>query len=191
MTAAEMDTEYRTGTCEWCGGEGDVFRDNSLCDRCDAATFHCAICDERYHEDDLCRHISQDSNFEWIGSGVQDAPSDETRKSLLQLFDLLPYSFASDLRKAIRSGRFHTFFVAGLVGQGIDLTLYGMPDRTGRRWMEREWGDALVRVGQGPRAEETSDGYSWLASLYDTDTLEANAATVEVIDEFLRTRGTG
>lgn len=182
-----IEDGYTTGTCDWCKAEGPVFTDNSLCETCDNETVYCSICDERQHIDDLCRHISRDEHYEWMGAGFQDAPSEHVKKALFKLFDVMPNGFVPDLRIAIQSGRFHTWLIAPLIGGGGVMELHGMPARDGRN-MVFEWGDALIGVGDSDDAEAARDGYRWLVSLYDQDTPRANAATIEAIDAFLAER---
>lgn len=184
-------SETITGTCENCGAkEAEIFRDNGRCEDCDGQFYPCVVCREEQHRDDHCRHIFEDSNFEWQGSGVgipDKYALKGLKRSLFKLFDLMPDGFAVDLRVAIKSGRFHTWLVAPLIGGGGVLSLYGMPDRDGQSMLHK-WGDDLIEIGHGNHAEETSDGYHWLASLYDRKTIKANRATVTWIDEWLGTR---
>lgn len=187
-------TDFMAGTCEWCGDENvSIFRDTNLCEECDSDTIHCAICDERRDRHDTCRHVFETRDFEWAGSGV-GVPTgyqlDHIRGALLRLLSLMPEGFAADLKTAIRSGRFHTWAVMPIIGGGGILSLYGMPDRDGKD-MLHAWGDALLEIGGGEHAEETADGYHWLASLYDRETRAANRLTIRWIDEFTTRHGTG
>lgn len=176
-------SEFVTGTCNWCEDEGvRLFRDNRLCEDCDNDTIRCGICRTIEHRDNLCRHVFQNRELEWCGAGV--GITDSVKPALFKLFDLMPEGFVADLRTAIESGRFHTWLIAPMIGGGGTLELFGMPDRDGK-WMVIAWGDAMVKVGEGDRAEETADGYRWLVSLYDRKTLKANRATIAWIDEWL------
>ena len=178
-----VESEYKNGTCEWCGNGGIVFADNSRCEQCDGDIYRCSVCKEDQHVDDLCRHIFRDSNFEWAGSGV-GAPGDGVKQSFFKLLDLMPTGLAVDLRKAIRSCRFHTWLIAPLIGGGGMLELHGMPYQDGRKW-----GDAMIELGEGENAEEPADGYHWLASLYDKKTREANRTTIAWINEWNANQG--
>lgn len=176
--------EYKEGDCEWCGNHGTVFADNGRCEQCDSDIFRCSICKDDQHVDDLCRHIFQDTNLEWCGSGV-GIPTKKVKQSFLALLGLMPDGFAADLRKAIRSGRFHTWLVAPLIGSGGCLSLYGMPNR-GDQFMVHKWGDDLINIGSGDRAEEMADGYHWLVSLYDRKTPKANQLTISWINGWIK-----
>lgn len=180
MALAKSD--YKLGKCSWCGERGDVFRDNSRCDDCDSNVCRCSICKQDYHYENTCRHIFQNREFEWCGSGV-GMYEDMIRPPLFKMLTLMPEGFARDLRTAILSGKFYTFFVAPMIGPGGSLELHGMPRPDGVSRLF--WGDAMLKLGEGPAAEETADGYRWLASLYQGDTMEANRATVALIDEWL------
>lgn len=175
-------SEFINGTCRWCGDETTIYRDNRLCENCDSNVIRCSICKTDVHIDDRCRHVYRDQNYKWRGSGAYI--DDDVKPSLFLLFDLMPEGFAADLRKAIKSGRFHTWLIAPLIGGGGILQMNGMPDRDGKRMMHA-WGDAMIEIGEGDHAEETADGYRWLASLYDRKTRKANGATVGWIDEWL------
>lgn len=180
-------SEFVTGTCGYCGNTGvAIFRDNRLCEECDSAVIHCNICKADQHENDHCRHVFWARNFEWRGAGV--GVDDDVKPALLRLLDLMPKGFAADLQVAIRSRRFHTWLVAPLIGGGGSLELTGMPDRDGKS-MLFAWGDAMTEIGEGEHAEETADGYHWLASLFNGKTLKANRATVSWIGEWLATNG--
>jgi hypothetical protein len=63
----------------------------------------------------------------------------------------------------------------------------------GTKDYERNWdlGNALLRLGGADQAEETADGYHWLASLYQDDTPEANTITITWINEFLKEKTNG
>lgn len=177
MSAAVSD--YKLGTCKWCDTKGEVFRDNRLCDDCDSHTIFCNVCRCRQGDDSKCRHVFQDDGFEWRGAGVNPI-DEEMRIPLHRLLSAMGEEFVRELRTAIRSGEFHTWMVAPMIGGGGSLTLYGMP--IDRRW---EWGDALIRLGQGDRAEDLSDGYHWLVSLYNRNTTKANRTTLAWIDRWL------
>lgn len=176
-------TDYRNGTCKWCGNPGEVFRNNSLCDSCDSDTFFCLVCRERTHLEYKCRHVFQDEGFQWRGAGVH--PTDGAMKvPLHRLLSAMGEEFSRDLKVAIKSKKFHTWMVAPMIGGGGTLSLYGMPERDGR-WMVREWGDRLLELGESDRAAEFADGYRWLVSLYDNKTTKANLATLDWIDQWL------
>jgi hypothetical protein len=175
---ANLKSEFKAGTCAWCGDRGTVYADNGRCEQCDSDVFHCSICDDDQHADDLCRHVFRDSNFEWAGSGT-GRTADDVRISFLKLLDLMPPGFGADLRKAIRSGHFHTWLIAPLIGGGGMLEMRGMPYEDGRKF-----GDALRDIGDGDNAEEAAYGYHWMVSLYDRKTLAANRVTVAWINKW-------
>lgn len=175
--SAIADDEFITGCCEWCGDEGEIYRDNHLCERCDNDTVHCSICDELQHRDDTCRHLFEDENFEWCGSGTGHA-TDSVKASFFALLQAMPATFSQDLRAAIDSSKFHTWLIAPMIGGGGVLQFYGMPCEASFKW-----GEALITLGEGDNAEDYADGYHWLASLFDDKTPEANAQTIQWIDE--------
>lgn len=180
--------ETKLGTCTWCEAEDvAIYLDNGRCDECDYNVKWCVICKEEYHRDKTCRHIFQGHDSEWDGAGVDYAKgyhSPSVRRSFAVLLNEMPPDFAINLREAIESGRFHTWLLAPLIGGGGILELHGMPDRDGQS-MLTIWGDLLMKIGAGERAEETADGYRWLASLYDERTPAANERTIRWIDEWL------
>lgn len=175
--------DRKRGTCRWCGNKTQIYINNKLCEGCDSNVIHCSICDDDYDDSDHCRHVFQDQNFEWSGSGAWS--NNDVKASFLQLLEKMPAGFAVDLKKAIRSKRFHTWLIAPLIGSGGLLELHGMPNRDGK-FMPHAWGDHLLKIGQGDDAEETADGYHWLASLYNDKTPGANQTTIKWINEFLR-----
>lgn len=179
-----MPSDYKLGTCRWCETEGEVFRDNSMCDDCDSNVVYCNICKCDQHYENSCRHVFQDENFEWCGSGLRWGPTDDVKESFFKLLSFMPPAFPRDLRAAIRSGNFHTWLVAPMIGGGGCLSLYGMPDRHGR-FMVNNWGKRILKLGEGEHAEIMADGYRWLACLYNRDTPRANRATVKWLDEWL------
>lgn len=180
--------------CRRCGDRPSVRGYHGLCDNCDSEVIICSVCrEEQWTDDGLCRHVFRDSNYEWQGSGncFVEQPSEHVRESLFKLFELMPDGFAADLKTAIHSKKFHTFLIAPLIGSGGLLELHGMPARDGIRFLFG-WGDYLLEIGSGgedeqsyKNAEESADGYSWLASLYDGKTPDANAITVAWIDQYL------
>lgn len=162
--------EFRDGECRWCGDVGPVYADNGLCELCDGRLVKCSICKTEEHEDHHCRHVFKDENFQWQGAGV-GRPDEHIRQSFFCLLGQMPSGFAGVLARAIRSGRFHTWIVAPIIGPGAHLTLYGISDST--------WADALLELGGDPdHAESAADGYRWLVSLYDRKTPEANKITL-------------
>lgn len=138
---------------------------------------HCGVCRDWLPEDDACRHVFW-CDGEWAGSGI-GPPDDGVRASLFKLLDALSAEFSADLRKAILSGRFHTWLVAPLIGSGGDLTMHGMPYK---------WGSALMKLEGAEDAEDYAQAYRWLASLYDNETKAANRATIAIIDAWRRRR---
>jgi hypothetical protein len=179
----QLPEGYKVGKCDWCEDEGNVFEDNGLCDGCDSDVVYCTICECQVHVDNTCRHVFRDSDFEWTGSGAYE-PSDGVKASFFKLLDLMPDSFAHDLQAAIESERFHTWFIAPLIGDGVVLELYGMPRPDGKP-VRRSWGDALIEIGEGESGEVTAEGYSWIASLYNDRTPDANSRTVAWLDEWI------
>ena len=171
-------------TCRQCGDESQTLYDG-LCEDCDSDVCRCSICDDEQWPDNHCRHVFRGEDFEWRGSGVWLDPM--LKGPFLCLLNRMPQGFPRALRKAILSQRFHTWLIAPLIGAGALLELHGMPDRKGQSMLFK-WGESLIEIGRGPHAEETADGYHWLASLYDEKTPEANQLTVEWIDEYLATR---
>jgi hypothetical protein len=189
MTAKLAEDGMKLGTCENCGDSNiEVFKDNNRCQDCDGQFYPCSICKTDQSEDDHCRHIFQGINdYEWKGSGAWADPS--LKKPLFRLFNLMPEGFAVDLRAAIKSGKFYTWLMAPLIGDGGLLELNGMPYREDQS-MLFYWGQALIEIGQGEHAEETGEGYRWIVSLYEKETLKANRQTIKWIDEYLQLRTT-
>lgn len=182
MKHAQFIIEYKMGECEWCGNEGTVFVDNNRCEDCDGDFVQCSICKEEQHIDSLCRHVFRDAGFEWAGSGAHQ-PSDDVKTSFFELLSAMPEAFAPDLQIAIRSGLFHTWMVAPLIGGGGSLSLYGMPKR-GDRIMVIVWGDDLIRIGEADETDKLADGFCWLVSLYNLDTQKANRLTISWINQW-------
>lgn len=182
MSTAEAESEYKTGICQWCHNKGAVYVDNNRCEGCDRIVRRCSVCKEDQHSEDHCRHVFEDSNFDWSGSGI-GKPEDNIKAAFLRLLGLMPEGFAPDLHKAIRSGRFYTWMIAPLIGGGGLLELHGMPNRDGQSMLFK-WGDALMDIGGSDAAEDTADGYRWLVSLYKRKTRDANHVTMAWIDEW-------
>lgn len=172
-----QQTDMKLGKCRWCGDRTNIYRDNRLCADCDSNVIRCNICKEDQHCDNQpCRHVFRDENFEWAGSGC-DARSDRMMKPFHRFLSAIGEDFARDLKVAIKSGEFYTWIVAPMIGGGGHLTLYGMA--------ERNWGDKIIDLGESDRAEELHDGYCWLASLHTTNTKIANKTTLKWIDRWL------
>jgi len=169
--------ELKDGTCVWCGHVGAVYSDSSLCEDCDGDMIHCAICNENQHVESSCRHVFRDANFEWTGSGGYP-PSDDVKKSFIRLIVSMPEGFVPDLRQAIATEKFHTWLVAPIIGPGGFLSLHGTVNNC-------VWGEQLLTLGESDQAEIYTDGYQWLASLYNDITPEANRITIGWIDEFV------
>jgi hypothetical protein len=177
-----MPSDYKHGKCRWCEQEDEVFKDNDLCDDCDRNVAHCDVCDQDYHYHDPCRHIFQDAELQWQGSGI-GAPDDSIKVSFRTLMQRMPRDFADDLLAAIRSGEFFTWLIAPMIGGGGIMELHGIPYIRGRHW-----GDCVLELGERSDAEGAEDGYHWLASLYKNDTREANKITMAWLAEFVADR---
>ena len=172
-------TDEVEGICKWCGDEGIVWADTGYCQDCDSDIVHCLICDEDQHAHDHCRHVFQDEHFEWVGSGTGRTPDQDIENAVHALLGAMPRQFSISLRKAVREGRFYSFFVAPMIGGGATFTLHGLPFN--RRW---KWEDQYGELGY-LESESIETGYRWLASLYENRTPEANAQTVGMISRFL------
>jgi hypothetical protein len=177
------DTTYKTGTCKWCGNKDEIYRDTMLCEECDTDTIYCRVCRERCSYEYKCRHVFQDDCFQWHGAGVS-SDDDDVKVPFQRFLSAMGEDFARDLKTGIRSGRFHTWMVAPMIGGGGSLTLYGMPDRDGQM-MLHSWGDKIIDLGESRRAGEFASGYSWLVSLYNRSTTKANRTTIRWIDQWL------
>lgn len=171
-----MESEFRQGTCSWCGDEGEVYCDTGRCEDCDSDVANCTICKQDYHRNDTCRHIFVDHNLDWQGAGLLNLSDDSIRVSLFQLFDLTPRGFAQDVRAAIAAGKFYTWFDAPLIGGWTIITLYGC---------RREWGDDIAALGEMENTGSAADGYRWLSSLFENKTPKANKLTITWIDAWL------
>ena len=124
---------------------------------------------------DRCRHVFRDADYEWTGSGA-NPPSDTVKAAFLRLLQAMPVGFAAELHEAVKARRFHTWFVAPMIGGGGVLTLYGV--------REHQYGEAMLTVGEADDAELYADGYRWLASLYDDQTPDASEITLRWLDEW-------
>lgn len=174
------------GKCSWCETEGEVYADNGRCEECDTDVIFCKVCKRLEHRDSKCRHVFQDRDLQWCGSGVVGGYfTPAVKRAFFDLLTLMPDGFAPDLRAAIKGGRFYTWVIAPMIGGGGMLELNGMPARDGR-FMTFVWGDAMIEISQGADAEEVTDGYRWLASLYQRSTRAANRTTIGWIDEWQR-----
>lgn len=182
MTTATL-SDYRHGTCKWCGNEDEIYRDTLYCESCDSDTAYCSICRQRQHYESKCRHIFQDEYFEWRGAGFSPEDS-EMKVPFHRLLSAMGEEFAFDLKTAIKSGKFYTWMVAPMIGGGGSLSVNGMPERDGK-WTVYAYGDKLIELGESERAAQLSDGYRWLVSLYKTKTAKANRTTVNWIDQWL------
>lgn len=175
----EALSDMRNGTCKWCRTKNTlVFRDNRLCEDCESRTIYCSICRARCSEDSKCRHVFYADYCCWSGAGVYPNGDPDMKRPVHRLLSALGEDFARDLIAAISSGKFHTWFVAPMIGGGGIITLYGMPP-------EKDWGEAICDMQERANAETLVNGYKWLVSLYDRDTLRANRATVGWIEEWL------
>jgi len=172
MSDIKLEDYEELGTCDHCGEDCIVHKESKRCDNCDGQFIHCGICDEEQHEDYSCRHVFQDRNFEWQGSGVMGGDDADIKASFLLLVKRMPQGFAEALAAAIAQGKFYSFLSAPLIGSGGHMELHGLP------W-ERGFGKAMVELGEGDDAEELTDGYSWLASIYLDKTPDANTLTLE------------
>lgn len=176
-------TDYRSGTCKWCGDPGKVFCDNGLCDTCDRDTIYCRVCRCLQHCDSKCRHVFQDEWFEWRGAGVYPADK-EMMIPVHRLLSAMGEEFARDLKAAIDSRKFYTWSISPMIGGGGILEVNGMPERDGVRTTQL-WGDRLIELGESDRADQFADGYRWLVSLYKSKTTKANRTTINWIDQWL------
>ena len=173
-----MSAEFKRGKCAWCGDVGMVYADNGRCEECDSDTIDCVICGELQHRDNSCRHVFQcEETLHWAGSGTGWEPDEEVRDSFVALLDMMPPTFAVDLRNAIAKSRFHTFLIAPLIGGGGRIELHGIDWKCAYAY-----GKNLVELGEEDWAEAAVDGYCWLVSLYDGDTVKANRITLRWID---------
>lgn len=175
--------EFKQGHCEWCCEDTTVYVDNGRCEECDIEVFHCCICKRDQHRESLCRHLFQEDYDEWSGSGA-GTPSDAVKSAFFRLLSFMPPAFGADLRTAIRSGRFHTWMIAPLIGSGGCLSMYGMPDQS-NKILRHNWGDLIVELGGGKYADTLADAYHWLASLYNEATPAANRITIKWLNEWL------
>ena len=176
-----MASEFKQGECVWCGTETTIYADNDHCEQCDSDTIYCHVCRSHEHYQSKCRHVFQDRYFQWNGAGTEMEPERNVRQAFLDLLDAMPPSFATDLRKAIRSGKFFTWIIAPLIGGGGILKLNGMDYRIGR-----DYGDAILKLGESYADEEgLADGYCWLASLYKRSTKFGNKITLRWIAEWM------
>jgi hypothetical protein len=178
------ESDHKCGTCKWCGDHGDIYKDTLLCDACDGDTVYCGVCRRRQHRDDNCRHVFQDEEFQWRGAGVYPC-DEEMERAFHRFLSAMGEEFSVSLKAAIASVKFHTWMVAPMIGGGGYLTLYGMHNREGCNRFSNGWGDKIIELVNGPRADELHDGYRWLVSLYDRKTTKANRTTVAWIDNWL------
>lgn len=175
-------SEFKCGECERCGYKGSIFPDNNLCDDCDGMVVRCEICNEDQDaENGKCRHVFKDEGWDWNGCGVTWGQWENCRDSFLRLCELMPAGFPLALFRAIKTGRFSTFFIAPLIGGGARIELRGFEPR----WfhhksvaLEPDYGRAMGEIGEGEHAEECADGWRWLQSLWQNDSPKANATTL-------------
>lgn len=182
------------GRCEYCGDEDIIiFGDTKRCDDCERQFVHCLICRKEQNRDYLCRHVFETDCGEFAGSGADTYDFAANAKDGFDaLLRRMHPCFAGDLWAAIRSGKFHTFACVSMLGGG-SIEMHGMPKRRAPEGMDPYyslffWGNELVELGSGEYADEVSDGYHWMASLYNTETPKANQITLAWIEAFLAGR---
>jgi hypothetical protein len=179
--AGKEEDGMNLGNCAWCEREAvEIFDDNKLCAECDGRIVYCQICDELVCEDDLCRHLFRNDNYEWSGSGSRIDADTSVKKSFQSMLASMPEEFAAELREAILSGKFYTWLTMPLIGSGAILDLNGMMKGLA-------YGRILLEIGR--REDQVSErlrcGFQWMASLYENATTNANKITIEWIDSFL------
>jgi hypothetical protein len=175
----ELTEDQKIGTCSWCHEKKVlIYKDTKRCDSCDNRFTYCEICEEEQFEDDHCRHLFWSEGYGWSGSGTTNTDYDSIKASLLKLLQFMPSGFAAELRTAILSNEFRTFTIGSLLR--IDcVELEGFHPSL-------KYSKKLIDLESSDHAEETADGYNWLASLCESDTAEANALTIKWIEEFLK-----
>jgi hypothetical protein len=198
MQPSDENPDCKVGKCPSCG----ELRDDLLpaesgdlrCAECDTEYTYCNICEEEQHRDEHCRHIFETECGEWAGSGADSYDfAEAARLPFFALLGKMHPCFAGDLRAAILSGKFYTFAYMPMIGGGGSLEMHGMPDLAIPQGMDPYyrlffWGNELMDLGCGEDAEELSDGYDWLASLYEGKTPDANRITVAWIEGWLAAR---
>lgn len=187
------DERCVVGKCPYCWEirndllptEGDGCMYPLRCAECDSQYTWCSICDEEQSEDDHCRHIFRDyGDYEWYGSGTYGLANQDIRRAFFRLLRMMPPGFPAALRDAVLSGEFYTFATMPMIGGGGHIDLNGF-----RHFQPAwDWGYKMVDIGQRESAKLTSDGYSWLASLYKEKTPDANRITTTWIEQYLAAR---
>lgn len=175
--------------CTDCGDTTrvDMVDHKGRCDNCSDEYVDCSVCGTEERRDDLCRHLNEDPDEGWYGSGCDSSGSDSIKKSLFKIFDKMPEGFVPDLATAISSGKFYTFMISCMIGSGL-LQLYGMPSRQGVYDISG-WGDRLLDLGRDDDDGEMAMGYGWLSSLHCGNTQDANTTTLKWISEYQGLRG--
>ena len=185
LTPKDMEEQGMViGTCEWCHDENvPVYIDSKRCEDCDYRFTFCSICKEEQFEDDHCRHIFLSDNG-WAGSG---GDQEETKRcvkvSFLVFLSGMPRGFAEELKGAIQSGQFSTFTYGSLLGTD-EVQLNGFPYE-GLLPNSFKYSSDILKLGDSDIAEQSADGWYWLVSLFENETPEANALTIQWIDEFI------
>lgn len=158
--------------CEECG---ESLEDNGFCSDCDELVW-CTVCKTWLHDDEALydhRHIFWDTEYGlWLGAGGDDM-TDRIRDAHIKksFFAVLRKTgLAEPLRRALQANKIALQYWPN----GIYLCL---PDESGHAC---DYGECF------PYFEDTEItlGVGWLGSLYDDETEEANALTLQWIAEF-------
>lgn len=174
----------RRKRCDYCKElRDDVLKDGTagnLCSECESENFvYCSICNDWLPQDDgLHRHLFWTENG-YGGSGATDIDPEDWRPDFLEFLALLPEAAIIAIREGIQAGGFNLFFSAGLIGSGCSIEAHGLP---------MEFYHFHDQFEQDEMTDEQSYGLSWLFTLYETETAEANELTIGWIDEYLASK---
>jgi hypothetical protein len=180
-------TTTQVVTCEECGSADEVT--DGLCYSCYGDRYvWCGICQQDIDiEDALYRHRhifpDPDDGSLWIGPGGQDMTperEEDIKRSFFAVLDKAP-ALAPMLRCTLRHGAISLQFYGTIFGaEGVWCPVVNDEGRYGG-----DWGHLLTEHLIDDEEEAMSLGVRWLASLYKSETAEANETTAAWISAWM------
>lgn len=157
---------------------------DGLCEDCDGHYTYCELCEERQHEDSVCRHVfaCEETSWEWYGAGSGGTAWKHHKDSFLIMLDRT--GLAELLRVTIKTDKLDTHYHGSMLGPSSYCCRLKSPDTEYTYDYGHRFTDGLTSGLE----EEMTIGVGWLDSLQYGDSplrAKARALTLTWIDEWL------
>ncbi len=151
------------------GESGEVII-NPFDEACESETVYCSICEDRFPDDSLCKHVFWSEGGWYAGIGSDEGKIEDAKEDILFFASKIKKRILVDMVRALENNSFWLRFHGSILGP-VDIELHG----DGIYIFNILEGFNEDHLKTNEELSKMQEGGYWLVSLEEKKTKEANA----------------